>query len=1243
MKTEPTVLKLSIFFFLLMVVLQGFGQRPPYSDTASANIKNAFYHPDAPHLFYTLKDYLQWYTTAKTLDKHSYHPDSLSVGIMIFNRWYQENKIAFAYSMIRRIERAGHNAISVVRAGGARIDTMLMLNGKTQVDVIIQTVNSFRFASYEDGIEQIKKVDVPILSALIHNDYTPDQWEKSVDGLSFNMASQLTVMFKDGIFEPMVIAGTTKDANGGTAIKPIMYQINWRVDRALAWARLRKMKESEKKLVVTFYSEDGGKANVGSHPAYYFNAPKNLIKLMEGMKERGWNTGNKPLPDARELARLLSDETSNVGNWAQGEIDRRVKNGNVVLIPEAEYYKWFKELPEEKQKSLVDKWGPPPGNVMVHTDAQGKKFMVIPKLEFGNVLLTPNPDWGYLQNTKMLYSNDPLPPHHQYYAVCYWMQHIYKTNIRLSIFNNIELMERKMAAPSVKDWSGILTGNYPNVSIKFLMGGGGSKEIMSDLPISYMNTIVPSGLNPNLTELRLKVKQLSDYLVPQIRAELQKNIVAETKRLGLGKDFNLNIDTLKFTDLVLQLNEYFHEIDMGNMPSGTHTLGEVPEGETRVQMVRAMLGKEFEDLMRTTLKYNDTANQVGYMLSAVLLQNKNTDEAQQQLLGIVNKSVDNYLKLAIEYQRRIEASKQEVNQYLNAFDGHYIETSTVDDPIRNPDALPTGRNPYGFDGDAIPTREAYALGSRLADDIIKKHVDKNGVYPRKVGFVLWAGEILKNHGVLESEVLYMMGVRPVWDSKSKVTGVEIIPKEELKRPRIDVVATTSGDYRDGFQDKAQMIEKATAMVAALNEENNYVHDHNLEYRDALKSQGKSEKEIENLTSVRVFSPAIGTYATSLQNVTKANDTWKSDTALSNLYISRMGHAYGKETMGNYEKDYFVKNLQTVDAGVFSRSSNIYGIMDGPPEPASFFGGLQMAVRNSTPDKRNIDLYMSDVRDMKDGKVQTIDQFYAKELQSRALNPKWLTGMMREGYNGAHYMQNVAENMWVWDVTSPKLVEDKDWNEMNEVFIKDKFDLGMKDFFEKENPFAKQTILSTMIGAAEKGYWEADKETIEGMSKALAESVAKNGAGCSSVICNTTTIQKFAVNSLQAIPGGSALAQAYLNGISTQTTPVPSVVSSSMDAPLVTSVREKASVKKANTKFSAKVKQAKVAVNNAPGGSMVKGYEVKETITKTEQKQAMQNDKPTKKLAYVWLSLLAVLTLGWIMQGRDKYDFISHVV
>lgn len=1203
----------------------------------------AFYHPDAPGLFYSLAAYQRWYAARPAGPRHqAYHADSLRVGILFSNRDYNDHNLAYVDSMVRRVEAQGHHAYPALRVGNSRVDTLLQLKGRTQVDVIILATNSFRFPNRADGLAQLRRLDVPVLSAVTHSEYSPAQWEKSLDGLTSKGDNNLTNMFREGIFEPMVVSGVVRTATGRKVQQVIPYQLNWRVDRALAWARLGRLSNARKRLVATFYSEDGGKANVGTPPGAYLNAPASLAKLLAAMKERGYDVGTAPLPTAAELGRRMAEEASNVGKWAPGEIRRRVKNGNVILIPEATYLAWFRELPAAKQAEMTAKWGPPPGRVMVYTDAQGQRSLVIPRLAFGKVLLVPNPDWGYFQNERMLYSNDPLPPHHQYYALHCWMQQQYRPHAWFSVFNNLEVMAHQQVGPSKKDWLGLMTGDFPNIAPKALMTGEPGKEIMSELPVGYLNTIVPAGLNPGLSELRLQLDQLNQFVGPDMRRELEHSIRAESQRLRLAPALNVSPDTVRFAVLRAHLASYLADIDRANMPLGSHVLGEVPEGPVQVAMIRAMLGPEFEEQVRrlgptpgpepaaVSAATRDSTDRAGRLLRAVLLAQVPPAQALAAGAGAATDSaraaVARQLALALDYQGRIEASRQELPELLRAFEGRYIMPGPTGDALRNPESLPSGRNPYGYDEETFPTREAWALGQRLADQTIAQHRAKHGgAYPRKIGFILWASELVRNHGITEAEVLYVMGARPVWDSKSRVVGVELIPSAELQRPRIDVVATTSGDFRDNFQDKVQLIEQATRLVAALDEPGNEVRDLTLAYRTQLRAQGSTEAQAAELSTVRVFSPALNTYATALQNVTKANDTWKDDKKLSDLYVSRMGHAYGEKTQGTYQRELFVTNLQTVDAGVFSRSSNVSGLFDGVPEAAAFVGGLQLAVRNSTAERRNVDMYINNVRDPKNSQAETLGKFAHQELQERAFNPAWLKGMVADGQNGAHYMQNIAENMWAWDVTSPALITNQDWHELNEVYIRDKYQLGLPAFFEQANPYAKQTILSTMLGAAEKGYWQASEQELAGVAQALAESVAKNGAGCSSVICNTLTIQQFAVARLASVPGGARLARQYqqvINDVRNSGAPPAALA---VAAPSAGQGRPLARAGAAAPGRSA-------AAVPVPAPPPIVGQEIKEVMQKLLSPTPAANGQ-SAGLAVALLGLLGLLGLGWWRQGR----------
>ena len=175
----------------------------------------------------------------------------------------------------------------------------------------------------------------------------------------------------------------------------------------------------------------------------------------------------------------------------------------------------------------------------------------------------------------------------------------------------------------------------------------------------------------------------------------------------------------------------------------------------------------------------------------------------------------------------------------------------------------------------------------------------------------------------------------------------------------------------------------------------------------------------------------------------------------------------------------------------------------------------------------------------------------------------------------------------------------------------------------------------MLGAAEKGYWKADKETLAQLSKALATSIAKNGAGCSSVICNTITIQNFTVTNLQATPGGQLLAGNYLKGIQQQTqgasAPAPAITSN-----LVVPAAVKAYIAKALLKAPAKARAVKPAAGNAPPGTAVQGHEIVTTSIKKLHNTFISPVPSNQKrdILFAGLLLLLVFGIGWIQQGLN---------
>ncbi|GAB4355854.1 MAG: cobaltochelatase subunit CobN [Gammaproteobacteria bacterium] len=451
-----------------------------------------------------------------------------------------------------------------------------------------------------------------------------------------------------------------------------------------------------------------------------------------------------------------------------------------------------------------------------------------------------------------------------------------------------------------------------------------------------------------------------------------------------------------------------------------------------------------------------------------------------ELPGDLPESLRESLLRGRDLYRRI-VGLQELPNLEAALAGRFVPPSTGGDPIRNEESLPTGRNLYGFDPSRVPTKAAWETGVALVTGMIDEYVKKHGRYPDKMAFSLWSIETMRHYGVLESQALYAMGMRPVWAPNGRVTGSEIIPYSELKRPRIDVVLSATGLYRDAFPDVMQRLAEAVEQVAQLKEENNFVYRHTQRLKKELEEQGLSSTDARYLATARIFSNERGTYGSGLASSIEASDTWNSDTELADLYLARMGFVYGSDTSRWGEKlenvDLYGRNLSGTDIAIFSRSSNIYGLLSSD-DPFQYLGGLSLAVRRL--DGNSPEMFISNLRNPDLARTETVARFLSRELRTRYLHPRWIGEMKVEGYSGTLAVQSAIANFWGWQVVDPQNVRNDQWQEFYEVYVNDKYELELREWFEKHNPEALARVMITMLEAIRKNYWQADAETLQNL-------------------------------------------------------------------------------------------------------------------------------------------------------------------
>jgi cobaltochelatase CobN len=82
------------------------------------------------------------------------------------------------------------------------------------------------------------------------------------------------------------------------------------------------------------------------------------------------------------------------------------------------------------------------------------------------------------------------------------------------------------------------------------------------------------------------------------------------------------------------------------------------------------------------------------------------------------------------------------------------------------------------------------------------------------------------------------------------------------------------------------------------------------------------------------------------------------------------------------------------------------------------------------------------------------------------------------------------NFWGWTVMDPDSVNNEQWQEFVEVYVNDKYDMQMKEFFEKNNPYALAQMIERIVEAERKEYFQTDAATMEKLTETYLEMANK---------------------------------------------------------------------------------------------------------------------------------------------------------
>jgi len=962
-----------------------------------------------------------------------------------------------------------------------------------------------------------ERLGVPRIHALWFTEESIDAWEKSGNtGMSrSSMQHQIGSAERSGATECLAAGGTRSGGNSGEEIEPVPDRIRRIGGRARAWIDLAQKGNAEKRVALVVYDREADKAGLLSGPAHNLNAPRSLVRLLRAMKDAGY--GIDPVPAGEdELLAWMVDHGRQMGAWEPGPLDRLARSGKAVLLPEEPYRAWFEEkVPPEQRAEVIQAWGPPPGKLMVWENG-GKRFLVLPRIDLGNVALVTQPPKGEtLTATTGEGASDEnlLPPTHHYLATYFWLQEGFRADalVHFGTHGSEWLFPGKMAAISRADWSDMMLGDMPNVN-PWLSSNteelNPCKRRARAVTVDFMPPpLMDAGLSDDLLNLESTLTKYFTLEPGALQAEFARSITGQVYACRLDRDLDLPPRSEAPLDEtgIRRVSLYLHDLKNEMVPSSMHVLGEPPPEELRVPYLAYCMGKRYRDASAELFeapadpeaREDFLRGKAEEVLALTLRQGFTPEDAVRACGGKTGggplpPAVTEGLQMAREMNEGLDGAPQELKAVLAALDGAYVPPGPSGAPERNPGVLPTGRNMFVLNPEELPSRSSWEVGTRLIREYLERQKAATGRTPRKVAFSLVPFATYNDFGVIESQILYLMGVRPVWDAKNRVRDVELIPAAELGRPRIDVFLSARSVYRDELPGMMKLLDKAVRLAASAEEEDNHVRQNSLRTREKLLAGGMPEERAEVLARARMFGAEPNEVLDSHNwffYLTERSGEWEDREDLLDVYLRYCKHAYTDGAWGEQAPEAFDQAIQDTelilrswyDGRDFVLANKFAWWVDGT---------LSLAVKHITG-KEPAYLFV-DVRDMDDAGIVDSAEVVDRDLRVRLMNPGWIQGMMKEGYAGGNLIAKNVDNLMGWEIMRGESIPDSAWEDVTDVYLRDGRDLRIREWFEASNPHAFQKLTVTLLETIRKGFWPADAGTAREIAEAYARSVVRHG-------------------------------------------------------------------------------------------------------------------------------------------------------
>lgn len=947
-------------------------------------------------------------------------PEKPTVAILFYGGMHFEQCQKTLKALIDRFE--GCNVVSVFSDGVVNLRAIELVNADALISLLWFRLNGGPLGGDPKAtIELLRKKNMKIFTPALMFNQKLEDWIRDQRGvIGPNYVASVIFPEMDGAVEPIAACAVSNDE-----VVPIEDRVEKIAERVKKWVELRRKPNSEKRIAVVIYNYPPGEENLGS--AAYLDTFRSIEVILEALEKRGYRVEKKEIEKILLERKLFNPEL------------HPLEAMECSRMSVEEYLQFFNSLPEELRKEIVQNFGEPPGDIMV----AGSEIL-IPAVQLGNVVICVQPSRRkklMLDDVHSAIHDKTKPPHHQYLAFYLWLQKVFGADaiIHLGTHGTAEFMKGKEVGLTSKCYPDILIGSVPSIYVYHVVNVSEATIAKRRLYATLVSYNSPPYTTADLYEDYARLEELiEEFREAQSEARAE---IAKRKALELAEKLNLKGG---FEEIEAKLYEFKRSI----IPKGLHVLGKSYSFEELKEFV-LLLSRydrgEVKSLQRLIAEKRGLKLENARELRIV------DDEAKRIVEDFLSgKKVDAEFKRTLEHRfeiaKKFAENSQEIENLLNALEAHYIEPSTGGDVVRNPEALPTGRNLYQFDPMKAPTESASERGKAIAKETLKKFFEKHNKYPESVAVVLWGFETAQTYGETVAQIFEYLGVEIVhktaWEKEIRVR-----PLEELKRPRIDVVVTICGFFREMFPNLVELIDKAFEIVSKLEEpENmNYVKKHKAKFR--------------------IFGPVATEYGTRMLQLVE-DSAWEKESDLAEAYLSSMCYAYGRNAHGLEAREDFEEILKTVELVSQIRSSNDYEITD-LDHYYEFFGGLAKAVE--TLKGKKAEMLIADTT-KEFPRVESVSDSIERGTVTRTLNPKWIEEMLKHGFLGVQKIADRVEYLLGLAATT-NAVENWIWDRVAERFVLDE---KMFERLKKLNVYTTREILERLLEAEKRGYWKAEE-------------------------------------------------------------------------------------------------------------------------------------------------------------------------